>query len=278
MAEADRDVYRREQAALAREKEIMKDVPGWEVSNDFLHCAPEWSRLAVRAGSVKPRAGRRANCGSLLVAVAGWQEGLPHRAVHPQFYLRHLKGESARCRGGADSGLGLYVGRWLRWGGGDWSQARPGLAWMVGRARIGRALVGATMVGQTLHLRLVEHGPADSCLVARWLLRSWARLAINRSAILRCPRTPDPLAIVPSFNLAGRSQLCPVRQGGGSRASRSRAWRWLALRRPPRRPGWPCRMKIDKPDKRARLPDFLQNTKLSQKMTPEARVALAGRS
>jgi hypothetical protein len=32
MAEADRDVYRREQAALAREKEIMKDVPGWEVS------------------------------------------------------------------------------------------------------------------------------------------------------------------------------------------------------------------------------------------------------
>lgn len=32
LAESDRDVYRREQAALAREKEIMKDVPGWEVS------------------------------------------------------------------------------------------------------------------------------------------------------------------------------------------------------------------------------------------------------
>lgn len=32
MAEADRDTYRREQAALAREKEIMKDVHGWEVS------------------------------------------------------------------------------------------------------------------------------------------------------------------------------------------------------------------------------------------------------
>ncbi|PWN18517.1 GRIM-19 [Microstroma glucosiphilum] len=30
MAEADRDTYRREQAALAREKEIMKDVHGWE--------------------------------------------------------------------------------------------------------------------------------------------------------------------------------------------------------------------------------------------------------
>ena len=32
MAEGDRDTYRREQAALAREREIMKDVKGWEVS------------------------------------------------------------------------------------------------------------------------------------------------------------------------------------------------------------------------------------------------------
>ncbi|KDN36141.1 GRIM-19 [Tilletiaria anomala UBC 951] len=30
LAEADRDTYRREQAQLSREKEIMKDVPGWE--------------------------------------------------------------------------------------------------------------------------------------------------------------------------------------------------------------------------------------------------------
>ena len=30
MAEADRDTFRREQAQLAREKEIMKDVKGWE--------------------------------------------------------------------------------------------------------------------------------------------------------------------------------------------------------------------------------------------------------
>ncbi|EJD01590.1 GRIM-19 [Fomitiporia mediterranea MF3/22] len=30
LAEGDRDAYRRSQAALAREKEIMKDVPGWE--------------------------------------------------------------------------------------------------------------------------------------------------------------------------------------------------------------------------------------------------------
>ena len=32
MAEGDRDAYRREQAAFAREKEIMKDVEGWEVN------------------------------------------------------------------------------------------------------------------------------------------------------------------------------------------------------------------------------------------------------
>ena len=31
LAEADRDTYRREQATLRREKEIMKDVPGFEV-------------------------------------------------------------------------------------------------------------------------------------------------------------------------------------------------------------------------------------------------------
>jgi hypothetical protein len=32
LAEGDRDTYRREQAALEREKAIMKDVKGWEVS------------------------------------------------------------------------------------------------------------------------------------------------------------------------------------------------------------------------------------------------------
>lgn len=33
MAEGDRDAYRREQAAIAREREIMKDVKGWEVGD-----------------------------------------------------------------------------------------------------------------------------------------------------------------------------------------------------------------------------------------------------
>ena len=31
MAEGDRELYRRQQEGLVREKEIMKDVPGWEV-------------------------------------------------------------------------------------------------------------------------------------------------------------------------------------------------------------------------------------------------------
>jgi NADH dehydrogenase (ubiquinone) 1 alpha subcomplex subunit 13 len=35
LAEQDRDAYRRNQAAIAREKEIMKDVEGWEVSLIF---------------------------------------------------------------------------------------------------------------------------------------------------------------------------------------------------------------------------------------------------
>ncbi|EPQ28255.1 uncharacterized protein PFL1_04082 [Pseudozyma flocculosa PF-1] len=46
MAEADRDAYRREQAQLAREKEIMKDVPDWEagksVYNTKRYTAPNF--------------------------------------------------------------------------------------------------------------------------------------------------------------------------------------------------------------------------------------------
>ncbi|KIY49487.1 hypothetical protein FISHEDRAFT_41300 [Fistulina hepatica ATCC 64428] len=45
-AEADRDAYRRQQAALAREKIIMKDVKGWEpgrsVYNGVKYKAPEF--------------------------------------------------------------------------------------------------------------------------------------------------------------------------------------------------------------------------------------------
>ncbi|KAF4601918.1 hypothetical protein EYR40_005119 [Pleurotus pulmonarius] len=45
MAEGDRDAYRRQQAALAREKEIMKDVKGWvpgsSVYNNPKYHSPE---------------------------------------------------------------------------------------------------------------------------------------------------------------------------------------------------------------------------------------------
>ncbi|CAG8508858.1 16323_t:CDS:1, partial [Acaulospora colombiana] len=35
--ELDRDTYRRSQAALAREAEIMKDVPDWKVGESVYH-------------------------------------------------------------------------------------------------------------------------------------------------------------------------------------------------------------------------------------------------
>ena len=38
LAEGDRDAYRRQQAAVAREREIMKDVPGWEVRSLLPFC------------------------------------------------------------------------------------------------------------------------------------------------------------------------------------------------------------------------------------------------
>ncbi|WFD30402.1 hypothetical protein MSPP1_001421 [Malassezia sp. CBS 17886] len=37
LAEGDRDTFRRETAAIAREKELMKDVPGWEVGKSVYH-------------------------------------------------------------------------------------------------------------------------------------------------------------------------------------------------------------------------------------------------
>ncbi|EMD40485.1 hypothetical protein CERSUDRAFT_111080 [Gelatoporia subvermispora B] len=46
LAEGDRDAYRRQQAALEREKAIMKDVPGWEagksVYNNPRYRSGEW--------------------------------------------------------------------------------------------------------------------------------------------------------------------------------------------------------------------------------------------
>lgn len=50
MAEGDRDLYRRQQAALAREKEIMKDVPGWQVrfiSCPYFNCCCDRSLMII---------------------------------------------------------------------------------------------------------------------------------------------------------------------------------------------------------------------------------------
>ena len=48
LAEQDRDAYRRQQAAIARETEIMKDVPGWEVSLALPHRV--FTSLRMRIG------------------------------------------------------------------------------------------------------------------------------------------------------------------------------------------------------------------------------------
>lgn len=79
LAESDRDIYRREQAALAREREIMKDVPGWEVS-----LGP---RLREELG-VHARAGWELGCpvavqeaDSLYARFTGRTKGVPLQEV-----------------------------------------------------------------------------------------------------------------------------------------------------------------------------------------------------
>lgn len=71
MAENDRDVYRRSQAALAREKEIMKDVEGWEVSGRLFNLCLS-TRLACIVSCV-------------ISPVWHWLIDLSLFAVHPHF-------------------------------------------------------------------------------------------------------------------------------------------------------------------------------------------------
>ena len=47
LAEGDRDAYRRQQAALEREREIMKDVPGWEVSDISKGTMTPWTSVLI---------------------------------------------------------------------------------------------------------------------------------------------------------------------------------------------------------------------------------------
>ncbi|KAF8271061.1 hypothetical protein EI94DRAFT_1698371 [Lactarius quietus] len=51
LAEGDRDAYRREQAALARERAIMKDVKDWETQNHAE--VPDREAHALMFGSIK---------------------------------------------------------------------------------------------------------------------------------------------------------------------------------------------------------------------------------
>ena len=83
LAEADRDVYRREKAMVAREKEIMKDVPDWEVSRVSV------SDLESRTDCV---------CGA-----SGGQERVQHEALHAELVRRPLSWHAdtaVRCSNG----------------------------------------------------------------------------------------------------------------------------------------------------------------------------------
>ena len=75
MAEADRDAFRREQAQLEREKEIMKDVPGWEVSTCIGPSVVPLLFNSLIANSHNP-------CS--FFRLLGWQVGLQHEAIHSQ--------------------------------------------------------------------------------------------------------------------------------------------------------------------------------------------------
>lgn len=55
LAEQDRDAYRRNQAAIAREKEIMKDVEGWEVSSEALIGRVEADEIRSERAHTIPR-------------------------------------------------------------------------------------------------------------------------------------------------------------------------------------------------------------------------------
>lgn len=87
LAESDRDIYRREQAALAREKEIMKDVPDWEVR--LLVPFPPLSFVECCVGA-NALIASFLTCARLL-ASTGRQVFLPLEALHSSNCRRHLE-------------------------------------------------------------------------------------------------------------------------------------------------------------------------------------------
>ena len=79
LAESDRDVYRRNFAALEREKEIMKDMPEWEVR--FPHF---FSSLDNRNQFIENTLSDHST------NAAGWKIGVSYVQVRSEYRRRHL--------------------------------------------------------------------------------------------------------------------------------------------------------------------------------------------
>ena len=91
MAEGDRDLYRRQQAALAREKEIMKDVPGWEVrfiSCPDLNCSCDRSLMIITI-AIRPCRPGLLSATTFIMHVS-WGSGGQECVPQPQVRTREL--------------------------------------------------------------------------------------------------------------------------------------------------------------------------------------------
>ena len=77
LAEADRDAFRRDRAALLREKLLMKDVPDWEVC-----CCPCRHDIFLGAKTNAVLIASRLSIYLLIFSVPGWQECIQYEALH----------------------------------------------------------------------------------------------------------------------------------------------------------------------------------------------------
>jgi hypothetical protein len=77
LAEADRDAFRRDRAALLREKLLMKDVPDWEVC-----CCPCRHDIFLGAKTNAVLIASLLSVYLLIFSVPGWQECIQYEALH----------------------------------------------------------------------------------------------------------------------------------------------------------------------------------------------------
>lgn len=77
LAEADRDAFRRDRAALLREKLLMKDVPDWEVC-----CCPCRHDIFLGAKTNAVLIASLLSIYLLIFSVPGWQECIQYEALH----------------------------------------------------------------------------------------------------------------------------------------------------------------------------------------------------